>query len=120
MPEMVSTLGVLRREQRLYAEAEELLTQALAETQLKSGHDHPSTLKFMHELALVYTATRDYEKAAPLLLEAYNGYETKLGREDQRTIDSLEQLVTLYEAWNKSDEAGKWRTKLPQRKDIEE
>ena len=60
-----------------------------------------------------------YEDAEPLLLEAYHGREAKLGPEHPHTIDSLNQFVSLYEAWDKPDEAEKWRTRLP-RTDVAE
>ena len=30
------------------------------------------------------------------------------------TIESLNNLIALYEAWNKPEEAEKWRAKFPQ------
>ncbi|MHC4518658.1 MAG: tetratricopeptide repeat protein [Planctomycetota bacterium] len=58
--------------------------------------------------------------AEPLLLEVFQGRETILGPEHPRIIDSLKQLVRLYEAWDKPEEAEKWRARLLQPETIEE
>ena len=73
----------------------------------------------MHELALVYVATENYDKAEPLLLDAFHGREAKLGSTHPHSLESLKQLVNLYESWNKPDEAAQWRAKLPQVGDVE-
>ncbi len=109
----LNDLGILHREQERYEEAESFLRQALEGRQRKLGPDHYVCFGSMHDLALLYIAKEDYDKAEPLLLDTFNGSATKLGPEHPHTIDSLNQLVSLYEAWDKSEEAEKWRAKLP-------
>jgi hypothetical protein len=40
----------------------------------------------------------------------------KLGETHLHTLESWKALIELYEAWNKPDEAKKWRAKLPKTK----
>lgn len=47
-------------------------------------------------------------------VEAFEDHRLKLGDTHPHTIESLNNLIVLYEAWNKPEEAEKWRTKLPQ------
>ena len=116
----VEQLAVLRREQGRYEEAERLLAEVYDGRQTWLGSDDLGTLYTMHELAVLYVRQARYEGAERLLLDAYHGREAKLGPKHPRTIDSLRELVRLYEAWDKPDEAAKWRAKLPQTKAMEE
>jgi serine/threonine protein kinase len=109
----INDLGVLRRDQQRYDEAESLLRQALQGRRRKLGPDHYVCFGSMHDLALLHIARQEHDKAEPLLLDAFNGRATRLGPEHPRTIDSLSRLVSLYEAWDKPEEAEKWRAKLP-------
>jgi hypothetical protein len=61
-----------------------------------------------------------YKKAEKLLLEALEGRHLKLGDTHPHTKESLNILIQLYEAWNKPDEAKKWRTKLAQTEAVDE
>ena len=110
----INDLGVLRREQQRYDEAESLLRRALDGRQRKQDPDHPHTLESMHELAVLYKEERLYENAEPLLLEALEGRRLKLGDTHPYTLESLNNLIDLYETWGKTEEAVRWRTKLPE------
>ena len=55
----------------------------------------------------------------PLFVEAVEGRRLKLGDTHPRTIESFNNLIELYEAWNKPEEADKWRSKLGHRDDAE-
>jgi hypothetical protein len=48
------------------------------------------------------------------LFIATNARLLKLGDNHPHTLESWNNLIDLYEAWNKSEEADKWRAKLPQ------
>ena len=52
--ELINALGTLCREQKLYEQAEELLTEALDGRQSKFGSNHPRTLESLHELGVLY------------------------------------------------------------------
>ncbi|MHC4434145.1 MAG: tetratricopeptide repeat protein, partial [Planctomycetota bacterium] len=54
-----------------------------------------------------------YDKAEPLLLKAVEGRRLKLGGTHPHTIESFNNLIDLYQAWNKPEEADKWRAELP-------
>jgi len=107
-----NSLGVLRRDQGRYGEAKFLLDEALAGRKRTLGPDHPACFEPLHELAVLHVRQGDYEDAEPLLLNAFHGRETKLGPDHPHTVESLNQLVILYEAWNKPEEAEKWRARL--------
>ncbi len=121
-PEMLTVingLGVLRREQKKYAEAEELLRQTLEGRQRKLGSDHPACFESMHELAVLYKEQELYDKAAPLLHKAVEGRILKLGAPHPHTQESIRNLIGLCEAWGKPEEAEKWRAELPAAKDTQ-
>jgi serine/threonine protein kinase/Flp pilus assembly protein TadD len=121
-PETLETLndfGVLHREQRNYPEAEKLLRQALDGRKLKLVQDHPDCFESVHELAVLYKEQARYDDAERLLLEALEGRRLKLGDTHPHTIESWNHLIDLYKAWGKTEEAGKWRSTLPQRDDDE-
>jgi non-specific serine/threonine protein kinase/serine/threonine-protein kinase len=110
----VNGLAVLRTKQQRYEEAETLFNRALEGRKLKLGQDHPYTLETKNDLATLYKEQGNYDKAEPLLLEALEGRRLKLGDTHPHTIESWNNLIDLYEAWNKPEEAEKWRAKLPQ------
>ena len=111
--ETINDLGILHRQQKHYEKAEKLLTEALEKRQTKLGEDHPHTLQTMYELAVLYKEQGDYNKAEPLLLEAVKGRRLKLGDEHPYTLESINNLIALYEAWDKPEQAEKWRSQLP-------
>jgi len=61
---------------------------------------------------MLYMAQSQLTEAEPRLRRAFHGREARLGPEHPDTIDSLRGLVHLYEAWDKPEEAAKWRAKL--------
>jgi len=109
----INDFGVLRCEQKKYAEAELLLRQALTGRRRKLGAGHFTCFDSMHELAVLYKEQGDYDKAEPLLLEALEGRRLKLGDTHPHTQQSWNNLIALYEAWNKLEEAERWRAKPP-------
>lgn len=56
------------------------------------------------------TGQRRFEDAEPLLLEAFEGLTADRGPGDESTLEALESLVSLYEAWERPEEAGRFRT----------
>jgi hypothetical protein len=63
---------------------------------------------------LLNNEQKQYDKAEPLLLKVVKERRLKLGDTHPHTTESLNNLIKLYEAWNKPEEAEKWRAKLPQ------
>jgi hypothetical protein len=48
------------------------------------------------------------------MIEAVKCHRIKSGDQHPHTFESLNNLIALYKAWNKPEEAQKWRAKLPQ------
>ena len=110
-------LAELYTVQHQFDKAESILTNALESSNHTLGDDHPWTLTSMSGLAIVYKEQGDYAKAEPLLLEAVEGRRLKLGDTHPHTKESIENLIALYEAWNKPEQAQKWKLPLPMTND---
>jgi len=55
------------------------------------------------------TSQTRFSEAEPLLCESYKILETRLGPKDPRTQEARQRLLTLYQAWDKPDEAARYR-----------
>jgi tetratricopeptide (TPR) repeat protein/predicted Ser/Thr protein kinase len=55
------------------------------------------------------TAQKRYAEAEPLLTDSYNALKSKLGDENKRTVEARQRLAKLYDAWDKPDEAARYR-----------
>jgi serine/threonine protein kinase len=105
-------LGEFYTVQSRYEKAESLLTDALEFSRRKLGDDHPLTLTSMNNLALVYRGQGYFDEAATLLCKVVEGRIEKLKLQHPDTQESIRNLIEIYEAWNKPEQAEKWRTKL--------
>ena len=110
---LVNTRAVLHQKQKQYDEAKKLFDEALQGRQRELGEDHPDTLESRNDLGVLYKALEQYVDAEEQLLEAVAGRRLKLGDTHAHTLASRNELVELYEAWNKPDEALKWKERLP-------
>ena len=54
-----------------------------------------------------------FREAEPLILESYVNIQKQLGDSHTATEAAARRIPKLYEAWGKTDEAEKWRKKLP-------
>jgi serine/threonine protein kinase/Tfp pilus assembly protein PilF len=54
-----------------------------------------------------------YVEAEALLRDSHRRLRLELAADDDRTISAVHRLVELYEAWDKPDEAGRYRRLLP-------
>jgi tetratricopeptide (TPR) repeat protein/tRNA A-37 threonylcarbamoyl transferase component Bud32 len=104
-------LASLYRELKRYEEAEQLLVPAFETNRRFYGEEYPATLRSMVELAELYTDQGHYNKAEQLLLKAEKTARRVLGNDHAITNASVKNLVNLYEAWDKPEEAGKWRAR---------
>ena len=63
---------------------------------------------------------QNYEEAETQLLQAFKGLELRASQSPAqvkgRLIEVVDRLVQLYKAWDKQDEAAKWRKELEKRK----
>jgi hypothetical protein len=51
--------------------------------------------------------------AEAVWIESHRKLEETFGQDDARTSKVTGQLVMLYEAWERPDDAARWRAKLP-------
>ena len=60
---------------------------------------------------------KKFPEAEPLLLEGYSGMKDREAKippaAKPRLAEAIRRLVDLYTAWDKPEEAAKWRVKLP-------
>ncbi len=104
-----------RLAQRKYVEAEPVLRECLAKrTELAS--DDWKTYNAQSLLGEALSGQQKYAEAEPLLTAGYEGMkqrEATIPPEAKSRLPlALERLVRLYEAWDKPDEAAKWRQEL--------
>jgi serine/threonine protein kinase len=98
------------------AEAEPLLREGLTFREKKE----PDAWATFHIKALLGGALlgqKKYDVAAPLLADGFRGMKTREARipREQRKIylpEALQRLIQLYVAWDKPDEAARWRKEL--------
>jgi len=107
-------------QQGRYDEAEPLLLDVLQNRRIKRGETHLATLETVYFLGILYKNQSCYDKAESFLLRAAWGRRLMLSDEHPDTLKTLNSLIDLYEAWNKPEQAGDWRTKLPQKEAVEE
>ena len=69
---------------------------------------------------MLYKEQDRYDEAEPLLVEAVKGRWLKLGDTHPHTLESWNNLIEFYNAWDKPEEAEKWRPKLPKTEAAEE
>jgi tetratricopeptide (TPR) repeat protein len=100
-----------------HAAAESLLRECLAIRQKKEP-DAWTTFNTMSLLGGTLLGQKNYAAAEPLLLKGYEGMKARENTIPQshggelRIPQAVERLVQLYEAWEKPDEAAKWRKEL--------
>jgi len=117
---MVSALAHMYLQQGRHDEAEPLFLQVLENRRINRGEGHLATLETEYFLGTLYTNQGHHDQAESFLLRAVWGRRFELGDEHADTLEAWNSLVDLYEAWNKPEEAAKWRAELPQRDDAEE
>jgi tetratricopeptide (TPR) repeat protein len=90
---------------------EEMLQLARA----KLGSDHLYTIMFMGNVACAYQQAGKWDRALPLHEEALRLAKAKLGPDHRYTRRSLTNLVQFYDAWDKPNEAARWKRELESR-----
>ena len=96
-----------------YVEAEKLYGEALEERTRVQGRGHSLTSRTLLLLGSSDVRTHRYKEAEKALLEAHDDLTSSLGAANPETIRSVEHLVKLYAAMGQTDEAQRWRAKLP-------
>lgn len=101
LAETLNDLGVLLRDQGDFADAESLLTEALA-IRRPTQAEHPNEVAItLVELARSYIDRGDLPRAEPLFREALDLRRRALGNEHRETATSLSDLGLLL--WEKGD-----------------
>jgi eukaryotic-like serine/threonine-protein kinase len=116
----LATVGSSLLQVNAFADAEPLLREALA-IRKKAQPDVWSTFNAQSLLGAALLGQKKYGEAEPLLLAGYRGMREREAKFPQagkvRLTEALERLVQLYDAWEKKDEAAKWRKELQSRND---
>jgi len=102
--------------QRRYADAESFLRAGLPPWESRSP-DEWGVFYARSMLGAALLGQEKYADAEPLLLRGYEGVKRREATipepfRKRRLTESLERLVRLYEAWDKPDEAARWRKAL--------
>jgi tetratricopeptide (TPR) repeat protein len=113
-------LGSNLLQQKKHADAETNLRECLAIYQ-KEQPVAWGTFRIRILLGTALLGQKRYAEAEPLLVQCYWGMKKKVGKVPCQEglsplIDALEQLVQLYDAWNRPQEAAKWRKELARTK----
>jgi non-specific serine/threonine protein kinase/serine/threonine-protein kinase len=109
----LTALSALRIKQREYAQAESLARSAVAILE----RTHPNSFRAHRAEALLgasLAAQRKFAEGEFHLTAGHAGMQlTARGTMDRMKLkETGEQIVGLYESWNKTDEAGQWRSRL--------
>jgi hypothetical protein len=106
-------------ENRQFAAAEPYVRECLAIRE-KALQDDWTVFNTKSMLGGALAGQQKYGEAEPLLVSGFDGMSQ---REDKipalardRIIEAVQRLVDLYTAWNKPDEAAKWKAELDKRK----
>ena len=99
------TIGATYRKLGRYERAEPQLEAALATRKRVLGDEHPDTLIYMYNLAILYAEQGRYAEAESLFLETVETHKRVLGDEYPSTLASMHGLAILYENQGRYDEA---------------
>jgi len=93
----MSGLGHIYMAQGRYSQAEDLFIKGIEIGRLEHpGENHPHTLKYMNELAVLRTKQKQYNEAERLFHEALETRKLKLGPDHPHTLESKNDLAVLY------------------------
>ena len=94
------------------AAAEPLLREALAIHRASLPRAHLRTADVESSLGACLTRLGRYAEAEPLLLQSHARLQAARGEDDTRTHSALRRVVRLYDAWDKPDQAARFRAAL--------
>jgi len=106
------TIGLIHNEQGHYDDAERWLGRALQMAEHVRTEDHPVLGNIRCLLGSVYRAQGRYDEAQSLLNESLARANRIFGEDHWQTSTPLRELARLYVAWDKPEEAARWRAKL--------
>lgn len=108
-----TNLAAVYNKQQRFAEAEQLLKAALPDARITLDENHTLTGVVLMRYGVCLTGLKHYEQAEKSLLESYSILGSKLSPEHRRIQAVRSALVDLYEASGKPDQAGEFRTPMP-------
>jgi eukaryotic-like serine/threonine-protein kinase len=119
LAEELACIGLLLVKNAQYLEAGKRLRQSLAIREKKEPGVW-TTFNTQSMLGAALLGEKNYAEAEPLLRQGYEGMkerENKIPAHKKfRLTEALERLVQFYDAWDKPDEAAKWRKELEKTK----
>ncbi|MFC1604523.1 protein kinase [Planctomycetota bacterium] len=86
----------------------------------KAVEKEPENVDFLKTLGKAYYHSEDSKNTEEILLKAFEKSIVESDLYDSQTNEIIQLLIQLYEAWNKPEEAEKWRTKLPKTEAVTE
>jgi serine/threonine protein kinase/tetratricopeptide (TPR) repeat protein len=113
---LLGVLGMSQLRQKKYAQAEALFWECL-EIRAKREPEEWGRFYTMSLLGSSLLGQKKYPEAEPHLLRGYEGMKKREAKmpgpaRGPRLTEALDWLVQLYDAWDKRDEAMKWRKEL--------
>jgi tetratricopeptide (TPR) repeat protein len=96
------------------SEAEKYLEKSLDTSERVYGRGHPTTVELIGLTGELRRAQANYDEAEMLLLECFNVNATTRSMGHEKTRDAIEEVVVLYETMGNTEEAQKYRAKLPE------
>jgi tetratricopeptide (TPR) repeat protein len=108
----MNNLAVLYRDQGQFEKAEKLIVKTIEVRRRVQGEEHPEALKSMMNLGSILVAKKAYAEAENQLISCQAAMEKNTNAAPVLRQLVVSNLVKLYDAWNKPDEAEKWRAKL--------
>src|SRR5262245_39431456 len=111
----LASAGYQFLELKRYAEAEPLLRECLTIRE-KTQADVWTTFSARSLLGDALLGQKKYADAEPLLVKGYQGMKERaakmLPKDRVRLTEAAQRLVRLYDAWDRPEEAAKWRKEL--------
>ena len=105
--------GLILAKTRQPQEGEKILREAVKIRTESLPKEHYWVALANSALGECLTIEKRYNDAEPLLLASYESLKSSQGASNPRTQIALQGLINLYHAWNKPDQAARYRPLLP-------
>jgi serine/threonine-protein kinase len=103
------TVGKILMRTGALAEADSTLRSVIARIEELLPRENPGLASARGALGECLVLEKRYAEAEPLLLDSYNVFLGRVGPSDMRTQSARVRLLKLYEAWEKPEEAARYR-----------
>jgi serine/threonine protein kinase/Tfp pilus assembly protein PilF len=111
---LIGTMGGMLNTQGKYDEAMPHYVETLETRRLHFGNEDQETLISICNMGNILVAQGKYNEAMPYYVEALETSRSIHGDEHPNTVWTINALITLYDAWDKPEEAQKYRDMLPE------